>query len=56
MTRALVMEINTFVEDIMMKFIIKMKLQTFFFIQDLNIEFIKDNDFEYNFMNDGLVQ
>ena len=50
MTRALVMEINTFVEVYNDEVYNKDEITNLFSVyQDLNIEFIKDNDFEYNF-------
>ena len=50
MTRALVMEINTFVEVYNDEVYNKDEITNLFSLyQDLNIEFIKDNDFEYNF-------
>ncbi len=50
MTRALVMEINTFVEVYNDEVYNKDEITNLFSVyQDLNIEFIKDNNFEYNF-------
>ena len=50
MTRALVMEINTFVEVYNDEVYNKDEITNLFSVyQDLNIEYIKDNDFEYNF-------
>ena len=50
MTRALVMEINTFVEVYNDEVYNKDEITNLFSVyQDLNIEFIKDNDFKYNF-------
>ncbi len=50
MTRALVMEINTFVEVYNDEVYNKDEITNLFSVyQDLNIEFIKDNDFAYNF-------
>tara|TARA_B100002051_G_scaffold231783_1_gene230068 strand:+ start:101 stop:1420 length:1320 start_codon:yes stop_codon:yes gene_type:complete len=50
MTRALVMEINTFVEVYNDEVYNKDEITNLFSVyQDLNIEFIKDKDFDYNF-------
>ena len=50
MNRDLVMEINTFVEVYNDEVYNKDEITNLFSVyQDLNIEFIKDNDFEYNF-------
>ena len=57
MTRALVNEINTFIEVYKDEMYNKDEITDLFSVyQDLNIEFTDDNDFSYEHSEDGLVQ
>ena len=57
MTRALVNEINTFIEVYNNEIYDKDEITNLFSVyQDLNIEFVEDKNFNYNMMKDGLVQ
>tara|TARA_X000000368_G_scaffold271374_1_gene215114 strand:- start:146 stop:496 length:351 start_codon:yes stop_codon:yes gene_type:complete len=57
MTKALVNEISTFVEAYSNEKFDKEEITNLFSLyQDLNIEFVQDENFEYNYDKDGLVQ
>ena len=56
MTKALVSEVSTFVEAYNNENYDKQSTNLFSLYQDLNIEFIQDKNFNYDFDEDGSVQ